>query len=210
MRSCTNGEASLGLKTYLSLDVDGAGVKTLVRNLLAKTTAAFAVGANVAVSGLQVALKEPCAHLGAKTGALVHGLGNEDELGGADGLDHVFIDNIEGALVDETDVVALLAETLDSIEGAVEHLTVGDNVAEGTWADDFVLAWDELVALAVHLAAVLLEQEGNFGAGGEDEAETLLVEDAVDDAVDGGQSRVRIRIENGPEKNRALRVHLVL
>lgn len=50
-------------KTHLSLDVDGAGVKTLVRDLLAKTTAAFAVGTHVAVSWLQAALEEPCAHL---------------------------------------------------------------------------------------------------------------------------------------------------
>lgn len=164
--------------------MDGAGVETLVRNLLAQTTAALAVGTHVAVAGLEVALEEPCAHLRAKTSVLVHGLGNKDELGSADHLHGILVDNVKGALVDETNVVALLAKAVDSVERAVKHLTERDDETKGTGADDLILAWHELVRLVEEAAAVLLEDEGNLGTGGEDETKALLIEDAVNDAAE--------------------------
>ncbi len=63
----------------------------------------------------------------------------------------------------------------------MEHLAECHDVSGFAFSDNLVLAWDELVSIAVVLGfVVLFEYIGHLGAVGEDESHSTLEEDPLD------------------------------
>ena len=94
---------------------------------------------------------------------------------------YLLVDQVERRLVDETDIEALLPAAQDGVLGAVEHVTVRDNVTRLAVDDDLVLARDELVVIVEVPRAVLLEDPWHLRTSREDKPHAAVEEHALHD-----------------------------
>jgi hypothetical protein len=128
-------------------------------------------------------LQEQKTHLGTKTGLPVQGLDDQDETSGTNLLQCLLVNDVEGRFVDQSNVNTVLSEPVDRVEGSVDHISVCDNVSFGSLSDELILARLEFVVFVVVSGSILLQNEGNLGSSGEDESDTLVVEDLVNNAI---------------------------
>ena len=106
---------------------------------------------------------------GGKThaGLLVQGLDHQHERRRSDFLGCLFIHDVQGRLVDQTNVQSILTEAKDSIVGPVQHVTEGHDVSRGTLENGFVLSGNKLVTIPEEFGPISLQDVWNLGTGRE-------------------------------------------
>src|SRR6476659_2309351 len=108
---------------------DGSWIETLVRNLLIKAAAPAALTPKILVCRVISALEQPSAEADAQPSVAVLALDEQNEGALAEAREHRFVDLVKGGLVHEPDVEAFLAQLLDCVECAKQHLAVADDEA---------------------------------------------------------------------------------
>ena len=105
------------------------------------------------------------------TSLLIEGLDHHHEWRRSDLIDRFLVHNIQGRLVDQTNVYSFLTEAQRSIIRPVQHFTKRDNVSGGTLEDSVIPSRRKLVAVAEEFGPVSLQDERNFGTGREADLE---------------------------------------
>jgi hypothetical protein len=150
----------------------------LIEDLLTQPTTSLLASPNILILGRQSTLQKPRAHLASQLGLLVQALNNQDKRAASINAESVLIGYVQGGFVDEADIDAVATETVNGVEGSVHHLAVRHDVACFALANEFILAGDELVALAMERPrAAFLENQRGLGAGGDNRTDTLVLED---------------------------------
>lgn len=98
--------------------------KALCVDLLVQATAPLLDRTNALKLGRQLALQQVSTETGAKTRLLGDRLDNENEGSRAVVADRILVDDVQGRLVDQSDIETCLLQALDGIERSVQHVTV--------------------------------------------------------------------------------------
>ena len=133
--------------------------------------------------GLRPRSEEPRAIADAEARAAVLAFRKEHEGRSACGSQRCIVGHIQGGLVDKAHIDSVCAAFLHGVEGAVEHFTVGHDIACRSFADNLVFTGGEGVAAIVEFVAIAIEDVGHFGSRSEHEAETLVPENLFDDVL---------------------------
>ena len=94
---------------------------------------------------------------------------------------HLFIDEVESGLVDQTNIKTLFTDPQDSIVTPVEHLSERNDVSSLTLEDSFILSGLELIVALEESRPISFQDVRNLGTSREDEADASLKEDSLDD-----------------------------
>ena len=147
-----------------------------------QTTAALLTRSHVRILGGQPTLEQPSTILGTelevierqrakiqraaiKTYAslLVEGLNHQHEWRRSDLLGRLLVHNVQGRLVNQTDLDPFQLETHCSVIRPVQHLTEGHDVSGSTLEDGLILSRHKLVAIAEELRSISLQDVWNLG-----------------------------------------------
>jgi len=140
---------------------------------------------NVRILGGQPTFKQPSAILGAQleviecqpgylaggggtyAGLPVQGLDHQHERGRSDLFGCLLIHDIQGRLVNQTNIQSLLTKTQDGIIRPVQHVAKGHDISGGTLEDSLVLSGNKLVTVPEEFGPVDLQDVWNLGTSRE-------------------------------------------
>mmetsp|Transcript_18830 Transcript_18830/g.21031 ORF Transcript_18830/g.21031 Transcript_18830/m.21031 type:complete len:622 (+) Transcript_18830:96-1961(+) len=153
--------------------------------LLPQSSTPFLVRANACELGAESSLQQPCPESHSEPILVTQTLYHQHEWRSANLLHHGLVHDVECGLVDESNIDALLLETLHGVQASVRGVAEGHDVPIRSFPDHIIDARLELVVVPVHRGTVLFQEQRQLGASGEHETKALIEVNRLDALLEG-------------------------